>query len=206
MFYMNKKERAVLLVCAIYLLIIFVVNVLWLYVFTTLFLLFLFVNIWAYRKFSYNASHLFTTIGRNYEKLVIGDDCDLSTVLDGKRSILFMSPQPRSMQAVEFLVKRLYSLLDEEKGELIIVMKRPDKNKGINVFDIPYLHENTLNDCGLTKMRYLCRLPLLFSFLGTIKLFLGISKDKPIEIKLDNPELVMFCESRHIKFKFYIIK
>ena len=66
---MNKKERAVLLVCAIYLLIIFVVNVLWLYAFTTLLLLFLFVNIWAYRKFSYNASHLFTTIGRNYEKL-----------------------------------------------------------------------------------------------------------------------------------------
>ena len=55
-------------------------------------------------------------------------------------------------------------------------------------------------------MKYFCRLPLLFNPLATIKLFINVSKRKPVESILCDNELKHFLDSRNIKYKFYIIK
>lgn len=203
---MNKKKKIVLAISIIYLVSILIINNVLLYTITILFALFLLINLLAYRKFSFIATHLFTTIGRNYERLIIADNCDLSSLTKDFYCLSFISYEPRSMQAINLLVKRLYSLLDEKKGELVIVMRNPKKTKGIAVADIPYLHENTLSDLNKQYMKYFCRLPLLFNPLATIKLFINVSKRKPVEAILCDNELKQFLDSRNINYKFYIIK
>ncbi|WP_440440937.1 hypothetical protein [Phocaeicola coprocola] len=203
---MNKKKKIVLAISIIYLVSVLIINNVWGYIITILFVLFLLINLLAYRKFSFIATHLFTTIGRNYERLIIADNCDLSSLTKDFYYLSFISYESRSIQAVNLLVKRLYSLLDEKKGELIIVMRKPKKTKGIAVADIPYFHENTLADLDKQYMKYFCRLPLLFNPLATIKLFINVSKRKPVESILYDNELKHFLDSRNIKYKFYIIK
>lgn len=68
---MNKKKKIVLAISIIYLVSVLIINNVWGYIITILFALFLLINLLAYRKFSFIATHLFTTIGRNYERLII---------------------------------------------------------------------------------------------------------------------------------------
>lgn len=202
---MNKKKIIVLVVGIIYLLAILIINNVWLYGLTLLLLGFLLINIIVYRKFSYIATHLFSTIGRNYKQLVIADECNLTSILS-ERSIALISPTPRSMQAVTLMVQRMYSLIDEEKGELIIAMRNPKETKGIAVFDVHYMHENTLSDLHMKPMKYFCRLPLLFNPFSSLKLLMCKSNALPIEAKLEDKALKEFLDTRNIKYKFYIIK
>lgn len=202
---MNKKKIIVLVVGIIYLLAILIINNVWLYGLTLLLLGFLLINIIVYRKFSYIATHLFSSIGRNYHQLIIADSCNLDSILSG-RYLTLISPMPRSMQAVTLMVQRMYSLIDEEQGELIIVMHKPYKAKGVKVFDVPYMHENTLSDLHMNAMKYFCRLPLLFNPFASLKLLMGKSKSLPVEATLDNKALKEFLDTRNIKHKFYIIK
>lgn len=203
---MNKKKKIVLALGIIYLALVIIINNAWGYLITILLALFVIINLLAYRKFSFIATHLFTTIGRNYERLIIADNCDLSSLTKDFYSLSFISYEPRSIQAVNLLVKRLFSLLDEKRGELVIVMRYPEKTKGITVSDIPYFHENTLSDLNKKYMKYFCRLPFLFSPLASIKLFINVPKQKPVEATLRDNELKLFLDSRNIKYKFYIIK
>ena len=156
---------------------------------------------------SYNATHLFTTIDRNYLCLVIGDDCvEAGKFEKEEKCITFLSPVPRSMECVTILVKRLYSLLDETHGELIIMKRKVEPDRKFSVFDVPYIHENTLHILGIERMKYACRMPLLFSPIGSIKLLLNVKMKGEIQrVSCPSDELIRFCESRNIKYKFYYI-
>ena len=166
------------------------------------------MNLWVYKKSSYNATHMFSTIGRNYKYLVIGDQCDYQNVIGDDNSIAFLSPIPQSNYATYEFVRRLYSLLDEEYGTLVITKFENNNNETrISVFDVPYLHENTLSQLGKQRMKLLCRLPFLYSPIGSFKVLWGIKCNKIPEITncpLGN--IVAFCESRNIRLKYYKIK
>lgn len=189
------------IVCVLY------INNVWIYITFLIAIIMLLVNKNVYDKAAFNSTHLFTTIDRNYDYLVIGDYCDISNYERQGKTIAYLSPKLRSMEAIELLVMRLYSLLDEEKGELIIIKDKKGKSSKISVFDIPFLHEITLNKLGLSKMKYLCRLPLLFAPIGSIRLLLSIRRKGILqESKCPSEKLAAFCESRHIKYKFYYLR
>ena len=139
---------------------------------------------------------------------MIGDSCDLEGVIPSEKSyISFLSPKTRSWFAIEELVKRLYSLLNEETGILLIVKKRREECKRLSVFDIPYMHEILLEKEGLSYMKYLSRFPILFSPISVFRLYFPQRRKLVnIEEKCPDDVLAAFCHSRNIKLVYKTIE
>ena len=172
-------------------------------------LFFLYLNVIVYRRNAYISRHINTDIPRNIDRLIIGDYCDPSFLTKDIKSVCRLSPTRQSDQSIVLVSKRLFSLLNEKTGILTIVQKERNykaNTKGISVYDIPYLHENTIADLGLSWMRYPSRLPLLFGLSGGLKLLLQIKGSSNLT-KTNCPinEIVSFCKSRNIKIEYYII-
>lgn len=166
-----------------------------------------FANKEVYYKNTYICYNLFTKIGRNYKHLVISDWYKY-TEQENIDFLVLKSPTARSRKAIYELVKRLYSLLDEDGGELIIICHRKHKdNNKFSIFDIPYLHDITLYETKNAYMKRLCKYPLLFSPVGSIKLLTGYCSNKSIEsVSCAYDEITTFCKERNIKLIFKYIK
>lgn len=203
---LSQKKKFAILFSLVLLLTIILVNQLEVYIAFLFIALFLIVNHIVYIKIAYNATHLFTTLDRNYKYLVVGDWCNIEELVKGDKFISFLSPEKRSPHTILELVRRLYSLLDEETGILIIVLNEEySLKKRFSVFDIPFLHEITLKANGIGWMKYAVRLPLLFSPCKSFMLF----QDKKVcfkEIECPFPEITRFCNDRGIHLKFKYIK
>lgn len=161
----------------------------------------------VYKKVAYNVINLFSTIGRNYQYLIIGELCDLSTLIPkGAHHIDFLAPRRSAYSCLE-LTKRLYSLLDEENGELLIIVTKEEENsRKISVFDIPYLHEVTLKILHLSWMRNLRFLPLCFAPFSAFSYFFPLKKVEFIDAVCPSKELLNFCESRNIRLVYKQIR
>lgn len=167
--------------------------------------LFLLCNFKVYKDNAYVARYINTNVPRNIDRLIIGDYCDVSFFEKSNIIVTKLSPSKQSDQSIVLLSKRLYSLLDEHNGILTVVQKKGQrKHEGISVFDIPYLHENTIADLGLGGLRKLSKLPFLFDFINSLKIFLKIERKVKLE-KKECPiqELVIFCKSRNINLEYY---
>lgn len=170
--------------------------------------LFAYFNLVVYFRNAYVARHINSNIERNVERLVIGDWCNPDKLIKNKKSIIYLSPSPQSEQATSLFVKRLFSLLDEDKGVLVIVKKCDSKKKkGISVFDIPFMHENTLADMGKQWMKRFCKIPFIFDFCGSLKVLTRINRSNQF-IKAECPisEIKSFCQKRNIRIDYYTIK
>lgn len=171
-------------------------------------LVFTSLNIYLFLKNSYVARHLFSDVGRNYAYLVIGELVDLKDVLPQiKESISIMAPN-RSLGASFELIKRLYSLLDENKGVLIVLVNKNEiYSRKISAFDLPYLHEVTLNELHIKHSKYKELLPFVFSFIPSILFFIkGMRKRKIEDTECPMGDIVDFCKKRNIKLIFKIVK
>lgn len=190
----------------LWLFVIVIANSIWLYSITIMGILFLALNLAVYKKMAYNANHLFTTIERNYKYLIIGDNCDYTDIVGQESCIKFLSPVKRSDQSIEILAKRLYSLVDEEKGTIILCTNEQNRELGIDIFDVPYIHENDLRKLGIFKLKYLCRLPIFFYPIGCAKLlFMSPNSVKPKLITTGYSEIREFFNKRNIKLSIYKI-
>ena len=188
---------------------VILLNTLWGYIVFIAIILFVIANLYTYNKIAYNATHMFTTVKRNYKYLIIGDECNINNLVEEEKNyIYFLSPINRTLYANYELIRRLYSLLDEEKGILILVMKKKTRiQKSLCVFDIPYIHEYTLNNLGMGKMKLLCHFPILFSPAGCIKLFYIKKRDSKFEVaECPSKEIIQFCRDRNINLQFKYIK
>lgn len=160
-----------------------------------------------YLKNANIARRINSGVERNVQRLVLGDWCNPQSLIGDNSSVIHLSPALQSEEVSSLLVKRLYSLLDEEAGVLIIVRKKNNaKKKGASVFDIPYLHENTLSDMRKLWMWNFCKLPFLFNVIGSIRLLFDINKSNNF-IKGECPiqDIVSFCKKRNIKLEYYIV-
>lgn len=190
-------------------LVLLIINNVWGYVLFILFLLSLIANWYVYRLVSYNVTHLISTIGRNYERLIIGEYFDERLLGKKKKnSIAFLTPTRRSPKMTFELIKRLYSLLDEKEGELVVVLSKQEDDKDkVSVFDIPYLHEITIRFLGLKWMKWGCRFPLFFEPLASCRIIL---KHKPHtrieECMCPYSDISDFCLERNIKLRFYYLQ
>ena len=162
--------------------------------------LFLLLNLWIKIRISWNADHMFSDIGRNYDYLLIGEPWDYSD-LKG-RVIAFFSPD-RSLLSSYELTRRLYSLLREDTGTLIISCgKRSITSQNISVLDIPYLHEIQLYQYHIGKSKLKKYFPFLFAPLATLKfIFAKKCKEKSVISTDICPQMRDFCNERNIKLK-----
>lgn len=167
----------------------------------------MYLNIVVYKKNAYIARHINTEVPRNIDRLIIGDFCNTEELVKDKVCVCKQSPIRLSNEAIVILAKRLFSLLDENSGILTIVQKSgKHQATGVNVFDLPYLHENTIADLRLEKKRKLCKFPLLLSPIGSLRILLkckGSSNLTKEACPIDS--LVSFCELRNIKLEYYTI-
>ena len=146
----KKKKIMVLGLIALFLFVclIDIVGIIWAVAIGIVGMLFLLLNLYAKNKIAWNADHLFSDIGRNYDYLLIGEPWN-SDELNGKK-ICFFSPN-RSMLSSYELGRRLFSLLKEETGTLVISCREGLLDtKKLSVLDIPYLHETQQHKYGIT--------------------------------------------------------
>lgn len=172
----------------------------WAIIVSVLGLLFLLLNIYAKKKIAWNADHLFSEIGRNYDYLLIGEPWH-HECLKGKK-ICFFSPN-RSLLSSYELSRRLFSLLKEKTGTLIVSC-RPEalESKKISVLDIPYLHEMQLHKYDISHSKLKTYLPFVFAPIETMRHFLAPQREKASDVPLEEySEMVDFCKARNIKFE-----
>ena len=190
----DKRVQAIIAVGIVLMASVIVIGNLYLYIIYALGVLFILVNLYAKKKICWNADHLFTTIDRNYDVLIIGENCDIDCA--GKRVIRFCSPN-RSMLASYELVRRLYSLVDEENGKIVICCRENLlESKKITALDVPYLHEMQLAKYGIGRARINKFLPLLFAPIDTLLYLMGI-KRKVTTQECPIPDYLLdFCQNR----------
>lgn len=207
----SKKNKiiVVVLVVIVMLAILLIVNKVWVYFMFCTLLLLLMVNVIVYEKTSYNAKHLFSTIGRNYKIMIIGENCDVSQLTENiSDSILFLSPSHLSMFAAGLLVKRLFSLLDEENGQLFLILHQESiRSNKISVFEIPYLHTITLNALHLQHMKWKSRFPLFSCPIDSLEYLISHPRRRVlVEAKCPSDDILSFCHERNIQIRFFYLK
>lgn len=178
--------------------LICIVGIIWAVAIGIISMLFLLLNLYAKNKIAWNADHLFSDIGRNYDYLLIGEPWN-SDELKGKK-ICFFSPN-RSILSSHELGRRLFSLLKEETGTLVISCREGllDTRK-LSVLDIPYLHETQQHKYGITHGKLKTYLPFVFAPLESLRYFLSPMREKVSEISLSEYALLAeFCKVRNIK-------
>ena len=174
-----------------------IVGIIWAVAIGIVGMLFLLLNLYAKNKIAWNADHLFSDIGRNYDYLLIGEpwNCD---ELKGKK-ICFFSPN-RSMLSSHELGRRLFSLLKEETETLVISCREGLLDtKKLSVLDIPYLHEIQQHKYGITHGKLKTYLPFVFAPTESLRYFLSSKREKVAEVSLSEyASLVDFCKVRNI--------
>lgn len=168
--------------------------------------LYLLANLKIKKRVAWNADHLFSDIDRNYDYLLIGEPWNYKEIVNGKM-ICFFSPH-RSFLSSRELARRLYSLLKEGTGTLIISCRdKAFASKEISVLDIPYLHEMQLHQYGITKAKMKIYLPLLFAPIASIRYLFAPKRRKFCNVDMKAyPELSEFCKERNIKCQIVKVK
>ena len=195
----KKKKIMVLGLIALFLFVclIGIVGIIWAVAIGIVGMLFLLLNLYAKNKIAWNADHLFSDIGRNYDYLLIGEpwNCD---ELKGKK-ICFFSPN-RSMLSSHELGRRLFSLLKEETGTLVISCREKLlDSKKLSILDIPYLHETQQHKYGITHGKLKTYLPFVFAPIETLRYFLSTKREKVVEVSISEyASLADFCKVRNI--------
>ena len=190
----DKRVQAIIAIGLMLIAAVIVIGNIYLYIIYVLGVLFIMANLYAKKKICWNADHLFTTIDRNYDVLIIGENCNIDCT--DKKVIRFCSPN-RSMLASNELVRRLYSLVDEENGKIVICCREKLlESKKITALDVPYLHEMQLAKYDIGRARIKKFLPLLFAPIDTLLYLMGI-KRKVTTIGHPIPDyLLRFCNDR----------
>lgn len=177
--------------------LICIVGIIWAVAIGIIGMLFLLLNLYAKNKIAWNADHLFSDIERNYDYLLIGEPWN-SDELKGKK-ICFFLPN-RSMLSSHELGRRLFSLLKEETGTLVISCREGLlSSKELSVLDIPYLHETQQHKYGITHGKLKTYLPFVFAPIESLRYFLSTKREKVAEVSLSEyASLADFCKVRNI--------
>ena len=200
----DKRVIAILALAMLLLAAVVISNCIFLYILYALGVLFLLANIYCKKKICWNADHLFTTIDRNYDVLIIGENCNLE--LNGKKVIRFCSHN-RSMLASYELLRRLLSLVDEENGKIIICCREKLlDSKHISALDVPYLHEMQLSKYKIGKVRIKKYFPLLFAPINTMMYITGAKHSVAMREAYLPDYITEFCRGRIKNVEFVLTK
>jgi len=199
----KKKKIQILCVLALlgFICLWFVLGLVYALVIGVVGLLFLILNLYAKKRIAWNADHMFTDVDRNYDYLLIGEPWNYKGEIKGK-VISFFFPN-HSMLASYELTRRLFSLLKEGTGTLVISCKEEYlDSKAISVLDIPYLHETQQHKYGIRHAKLKTYLPFMFAPLATLRYFLSANNMKAEEVSLDDyHRIAEFCKVRNIKLE-----
>lgn len=181
-----------------------------LYIFIVLIIvLFVILNRTVLTKSRQQIPDLFNLDCRNFDVIIIGDLCDYSKIVPQNMKVLTICAPGRTLYACELILKRIHSLLRENKGSVIFVVDKTNVDScAISFFDIPFLHIVTLRDLKLMSnyRKLQNKYPLIFHFKNSIKWLLNQRITEYVEFFEERESLTKFCTERNIKFSIYINK
>lgn len=156
------------------------------------------------RRVRAQVAGLFTTMTRNCDYLIIGDICDPYQIIPSDKKIIQISAPDRSFHASQIIFKRLFSLLDEEHGNVIFVInkKRMD-SKDVSVFDLPMIHPVTLKNLKIEKLQKKNKYPLIAEPIKSMKWLVNRKYHKLFAVECVDEELIRFCKERGIGLHLY---
>lgn len=161
------------------------------------------LNIKAYKTNSYwavNINNLYV-ISRNYDTLIIGEPIQIKNKKKLGKYICITCPG-RSVKASKLIAYRLFSLL-KPKGRLIITYHSTISNS-ISSLDIHYIHDVTLLEIGIKKVKRF--FPLLLNPFRTLKLLFGFKYRQFEKNDNQNIDLENFCKKRNLILEYYKVK
>lgn len=143
---------------------------------------------------------------RNVDYLIIGDMTDIGDICDKeKKTVCIMAPD-RSLEGSFWILKRMFSLLDEESGKAIITVKEKNiKKQGVTLFEYAFLSPVYRN---ILKVHYLERrrkYPFFYSPVRSLKMICGI-KHRSIKTGCLDNSIEDFCRIRGIDVEFRLIR
>lgn len=143
---------------------------------------------------------------RNADCLIIGDIVDCANICGADDVVVCIMSPGKSLEASFWILKRMFSILDEEHGKVVIAVKDKNINKrGVSLFEYSFLspiYRNILNVHYLEKQR---RHPFFFAPLKSISLVCGFRYKS---VKSDCPDVRIsdFCQERGISLEFRLIQ
>ncbi len=144
---------------------------------------------------------------RNVDYLLIGDLFDEYSICDDNSSIVSIQSYNRSLDGAFWILKRVFSLVDETKGKIIIVIKEKNvKSSDVTLFEYSFLSpviRRLLNVLYLEKER---RHPFLYSPFKSFQLLYGKRSRNTCVANCPNSDIVAFCRERNLNFEYRIIK
>lgn len=143
---------------------------------------------------------------RNVDYLIIGDMADIGDICEeGDKTVCIMSPN-RSLECSFWVLKRMFSLLDEESGKAIITVKEKNiKKQGVTLFEYSFLspiYKNILKVHYLEKRR---KHPFFYSPIRSFGLVCG-TKHKSVKTESLDNNIEEFCRMRGIDVEFRLIR
>lgn len=143
---------------------------------------------------------------RNIDYLIIGDMADIRDICGkGKKTVCIMSPN-RSLECSFWVLKRMFSLLNEKSGKAIITVKEKNiKKQGVTLFEYSFLspiYRNILKVHYLEKRR---KHPFFYSPIRSFELVCGTKHKSEKTEYLDN-NIEEFCHVRGIDVEFRLIR
>lgn len=141
---------------------------------------------------------------RNIDYLIIGDMADIGDICC-KKIACIMAPN-RSLECSFWVLKRMFSLLNEKSGKVIITVKEGNiKKQGVTLFEYSFLspvYRNILNVHFLEKQR---KHPFFYSPIRSFLLVCGI-KHKTVKTGCIDNSIEEFCRERGINVEFRLIR
>lgn len=144
---------------------------------------------------------------RNVDYLLIGDLFDETLICDKNSTIVSIQSYNRSLDGSFWILKRMFSLVDETRGKVIIVVKEKNvKSSDVTLFEYSFLSpviRRLLNVFYLEKKR---RHPFLYSPYKSFQLLYGKRSRNTYVASCPNSDIVAFCKERNLNFEYRIIK
>lgn len=140
---------------------------------------------------------------RNVDLLVIGDMIDVSTLRSNESKIVSILTPNKSLGASFWILKRMFSIIDEDKGKIIIAIKKENSNRhDITLFDYSFISPIHRKMMKIESMEIKRKHPLFYSPINALRLFLNIKYKKSYITGCPMKEIEQFCETRNIKFEY----
>lgn len=140
---------------------------------------------------------------RNVDYLIIGDMIDATSIVPPDKRYVQIKAPGRSLNAAFEILKHTSSILDEEKGNVIIAVKKTKANRSFSIFDVPFLYNLTIKKYRVEKLVRLSHFPFFTKPFSTIILLLNSYTKNWNETRCLNNEITRFCYERNFRLKYY---
>lgn len=140
---------------------------------------------------------------RNIEHLIIGDFCNPSEFIPEGRSYIAILAPDRSLNAAFEVFRHTESILDENKGNVIFVCKKRNNNKGLSLFDVPFMAEVTVLQKKLQKLVHKSHYPIFYAPWQSFRFLLDLSWKTNWHEEIVPDHIKDFCMERHILCRYY---